>query len=438
MRAREPGTGAGTEGPSLAPLQGLEVLLAEDNPLNQRVAVDLLSDVGVRVEVAANGQEAVQKALSASYDLVLMDMQMPVMDGLEATQALRALPELDGLPVVAMTANAMATDRERCLAAGMVDFVAKPIDPDLLFAALLRWAVPRRQARASQAHDAALVDGAARSAFVQGIPQARGAKGEEEVKGALGAQGAQGAQEVPEVQEVQNGQTPNDSAGGPPAFPLIAGLDVATGLRLVRGRADRYEALLRDFVADQAQTAGQIRELLARGDAAQAVICAHTLKGLAGHIGAPALAAAAAQVEQLLHRSGGLTEASAQGVMVGAAGALNALETVLVEQVRAIAAVLPAPRPAAADAASAPGLEGAAEAVDAPKKVDAHVLAEVCQAMLTSLRNDDGEAERLVRVHEALLQAAFPDGFAALRRAVCAFDSEAALALMDALMETPT
>jgi len=138
----------------LAILNGTRVLLVEDNPINQELALDVLSRAGIVVTVASNGQEALDVLARERFDGVLMDCQMPVMDGYDATRLLRQRPQLKGLPVIAMTANTMVGDREKVLAAGMNDHIAKPIKLEEMFATLARWIGPAAVA-ASQATAAA-------------------------------------------------------------------------------------------------------------------------------------------------------------------------------------------------------------------------------------------------------------------------------------------
>jgi CheY-like chemotaxis protein len=128
---------------SAADFTGLHVLLVEDNEVNREFGSQLLRDAGITVSLAENGLEAVEKVTAESFDGVLMDIQMPEMDGYQAAKAIRARPELAELPIVAMTANAMATDRANALAAGMNERVPKPIDPGELYAAMRRWFKPR-------------------------------------------------------------------------------------------------------------------------------------------------------------------------------------------------------------------------------------------------------------------------------------------------------
>ena len=118
---------------------GTRILLTEDEPINREVSLMLLEDVGLAVDVAEDGAEAVEMAKNHRYALILMDMQMPTLNGVEATQLIRTLPGYERIPIVAMTANVFDEDRQACLEAGMVDHIGKPIRPEKLFETLLKW-----------------------------------------------------------------------------------------------------------------------------------------------------------------------------------------------------------------------------------------------------------------------------------------------------------
>jgi CheY-like chemotaxis protein len=133
-------------------IRPLRILLAEDNKVNQLLAVSLLSKAGHRVDVAGNGIEALAALKARPYEIVLMDMQMPEMDGLKATRAIRTLPgPVAEVPIIAMTANALKGDRERCLAAGMNDYVSKPIERDALLQKIAFWTNSEAPAAAAAA-----------------------------------------------------------------------------------------------------------------------------------------------------------------------------------------------------------------------------------------------------------------------------------------------
>jgi len=230
-------------------LAGARVLLAEDNEINQQIAVELLEGAGVAVDVAQTGREVLERLERApqAYDAVLMDLQMPDMDGLEATRRLRADARFAALPIIAMTAHAMAEERERCFAAGMVDHIAKPLEPQAMFRTLARWTKGRRAAAS----------------------------------------------------------TPKRSVGAAAELPRIDGLDAAAGLRRVGGKRDLYCRLLRRFSGNQADAARRVREALAAGERATAEREAHTVKGVAANLGLTTLSGFAAALEGAIRTANG-------------------------------------------------------------------------------------------------------------------------------------
>jgi len=236
---------------------GARILLAEDNQVNEEVACDLLVGAGLLVDIARNGAEAVSMASRENYDLILMDMQMPVMDGLEATRRIRALPGRSTTAILAMTANAFDEDRNACLEAGMNDHVAKPVDPDTLFAALLRW-LPE-----SGNHQTPVLSPGAPS------PTRHLPLGEPGIREQLGR---------------------------------LPGLDVDFGLKSVRGRLASYLRLLGKFAESHADDFDLIRQKLRTGQHDDALRLAHSLKGAAGTLGAIAVQQAAAALEAALRQ----------------------------------------------------------------------------------------------------------------------------------------
>ncbi|MBU1105281.1 MAG: PAS domain S-box protein [Candidatus Riflebacteria bacterium] len=210
---------------------GLKVFLVEDNAMNQQIATELLSSVGIEVIVADNGKEAVELLSSETeaptIDAILMDIQMPEMDGYEATRHIRKLPRYTRIPIIAMTAHAMADEREKVVAAGMNDHISKPIIPGNLFRTLYNWARPGMTMK-----------------------------------------------EIT-VESLKDGQR---------VFPSIPGVNFQDGLARLAGNSETYLRLLREFSTSQGKEIEKIEQALAAKDFKTARTCIHTIKGLAGNL----------------------------------------------------------------------------------------------------------------------------------------------------------
>ncbi|MDO9284052.1 MAG: PAS domain S-box protein [Aquabacterium sp.] len=263
-------------------LRGARVLLAEDNPVNREVAGELLRSVGLMVDMAHNGEDAVRLARQQAYDLLLMDVQMPVLDGLAATRMLRSMPHYARTPILAMTANAFGDDRQACLSAGMDDHLAKPVDPDLLYAMLLRW-LPAR-----------LVDGPALQWPAPLAPTAVPA-------GAPTAGAAAGAPADPPALSVATTVVAAPgSAAATPDFSDIPGLTMARALLYLPGRDQVYARVLRQFADNYRDGLSGLDEALHAARWIDARRQLHSLRGACGAVGASDLMSQARGLERSL------------------------------------------------------------------------------------------------------------------------------------------
>ena len=229
----------------MSAIEGARILLVEDNKINRKIAVELLEAKGLNVAIAINGRKAVEMAGQSEYDCILMDIQIPIMDGFEATRAIRKEDRFQSLPIIAMTANAMAGDKKRCLDAGMNDYLSKPINPQELYLTLVKW-IPARKA---------------------------------------------------EEQETGSSQVLPPAATDENALPELPGIDVSDGLTRVNGKESLYRKLLIMFFKGQSNILETIKKALGDGDTKTANFHVHTIKGVASALGVKRLAESSEPLE---------------------------------------------------------------------------------------------------------------------------------------------
>jgi CheY-like chemotaxis protein/HPt (histidine-containing phosphotransfer) domain-containing protein len=223
------------------------VLVVDDESINYEIAEALLEDCGLKTDYAEDGLVALAMAQKSVYSAIMMDMQMPKMDGLAATQQIRKLPGYRAIPIIAMTANAFSEDRRICLEAGMDDVLTKPIEPAILYQAISHWLSDRQANTTRQLSD-------------------------------------KPAPTSDPLEQLRN----------------IPGIDLECGLRYLNGKADRYLALLKQFLSGHAQDTAKLDDLLHKHSLSEAQRLAHTLKGAGSTLGLTELAAAAADLDTRL------------------------------------------------------------------------------------------------------------------------------------------
>ena len=352
----------------LRSLRGARVLLVEDNEINQEVAQEMLRRAGLEVDLAEDGQIAIDRvkasfAAGAPYDVVLMDMQMPVVDGMTATRQIRLNHKTEHLPIIAMTANAMGSDRDRCLASGMNDFVSKPIEPERLWKTLQTWV----QARPGIGALVTSPDGRADTAYEQPV---------------------------------------GDLAN---ALESVPNLDTKLGLQHSSGSQSLYLKLLRSFLELHARDDQTLQSAMRNENYALAERIAHTLKGVSGNLGALQLEVCSTQLEALLR------EAPLD---------FNVLEAALNATTQAVQALV-------LNLQQSPSLQNAPHASQVAR-IDAHVSLhanQMLQQIIGLMKLDDPQATDLWDTHANILLPLVKQSDA-IGRAIDEFDYEKALQLL--------
>ncbi|REL28362.1 response regulator [Thalassotalea euphylliae] len=378
-------------------IRGANVLLVEDNEINQQIATELLEMAHLNVDTAVDGQQAVDKVLAnmdtdeqadkqserlaiLPYDVVLMDIQMPVMDGYQATMRIREHIGEERLPIIAMTANAMAGDRERCLEAGMNDHLTKPISPSEVFAMLSHWIAPKNQP------------------LNQLLTTDRGINAD-----TIAATTGVADKSLTSAQPLTENTSP---------LPAIAGLDTESALARIAGNIPLYLSLLEKFVTNHSQAISHLRQLLTTNDIDGAVRATHTLKGVTASIGATELSLTLAQLEQIIE----------QGHSYGAQ--LSNAEQAMANVIASIQSV------------SLPPLSSD-ETQPAEPVHDTATLNKLYQQLCEEVTDFDADAQETWRVLRKQLSTLLPNETESkLSRALSEYDFEQAEQYLPALAET--
>ena len=360
---------------------GAHILLVEDNEINREVVTELLHSVGIDLDTAPNGQVAVEMAAKLDFDLILMDMQMPVMDGLQATRLIRTLPGWDEKPILALTANAFAEDRDACEAAGMNDFISKPVKPAELYEALLLWLMVSRS-------------------YTPDVDVKR---------------------PVPPLYDADAAPTPDINVGAPSedAYAHVLArlthelpdINVARGLALLHGDAGKYLRLVHQFVTAHTGDPARLAQHLANDDRDSARRLLHALKGTSATLGIDSIAETTRRAALLLR-----ADADAHPLPEDVHHEVDQLH----EQFANLAATLP-------ELASIVTIQRIP--VAEPTASD-----DVVTAMLTDLAErcacNDAAVITLLEDNESMLRAALGPAFETISRALGQFDFEVALALL--------
>jgi PAS domain S-box-containing protein len=333
---------------------GAKILLAEDNPINQEVALDMLQSVGMTVDIAENGNIVLDKIHKNHYDLVLMDVQMPELDGLEATKTIRSQPQFATLPILAMTANAFEEDRKLCLEVGMNDYVPKPVIPEILYAKLLRW-LPRLEYLANS-------------------------------------------------QASQPSLFPAEDKQSMASFKAIDGLESLQLLDTVKGDVKKFRRLLAMFADTHSEDMSKVLDFLAANELAQAKSLTHSLKGVAGVLGANSILCTASELDQALREQRPVEHC------IKLAQTCHQAVRQLVQSIQALPADTATPSPT--------------------KEIDPQNAKQVLDELERLLLENNARASQLARQSADLLQVLLDKRYADFARQIDTYEYETALIML--------